>query len=105
MISSWIPVEDERHEFYGTITKHQIVGNTPSIGMIFEIVPKMYNSFQIKRIYQDKVKKEDTNLAIIRAASIGAFGSRKWNWEDIKKWCDWCLDNDIQPVLDENPIL
>ena len=101
MISLWIPVEDSRHEFYGTIKKHQIVGNTPSIGMIFEIVPKLYDSFQIKRIYQDKVRKEDTNLAIIRAASIVS-GSRKWNWEDIKKWCDWCLDNDIQPVLDNS---
>ena len=127
MISLWIPVKDTRHEFCGNITKHQIVRyrknkfregytydndiehwhsqrtDTHSIGSIFQIVPKFYNSFQIKRIYQDKVKKEDTNLAIIRTSSIGnGTGKRRWNWEDIKKWCDWCLDNDIQPALDDS---
>ena len=96
MISLWVTAENIHHQFYGAKARHQIVGNTNSIGSIFQIVPRLYDGFQVKKIYQDKVKKEDTNLAIIRAANKSI-----WNWKDIKRQCDWCLDNHIKPVIDD----
>ena len=75
MISLWVTSENIHHQFYGTIARHQIVGNTTSIGSIFQIVPRMYDGFKIKKIFEDKVKKEETNLAIIRANC-----RLMWNW-------------------------
>ena len=103
MISLWVTAENIHHQFYGTTARHQITGNTTSIGSIFQIVPRMYDGFKIKKIFEDKVKKEETNLAIIRADCryLWHFENNHTRWKYIKKQCDWCLDNHIQPVIDD----
>ena len=103
MISLWVTAENIHHQFYGTTARHQMVGNTTSIGSIFQIVPRIYDGFKIKKIFEDKVKKEETNLAIIRADCryMWHYDNNHTNWKYIKKQCDWCLDNHIQPVIDD----
>ena len=51
MISLWVTAENIHHQFYGTTARHQIVGNTTSIGSIFQIVPRIYDGFKIKKIF------------------------------------------------------
>ena len=102
MITLWYPTNSDKHQVAGRLNKHRCLkGDSPTLGNIFEAVPDFYDEFKIKKIYHDTVDKSEVNLALIRASSISS-NSTKWDWEDIKKWCDWCIEKDIRIALDDS---